>query len=87
MPGAMQLTFIGRPLDCSTRSARFYEKFGGPKITASVGDIVEVSRHDGKFIGILMAMWERGVKKKEQQAEILWFNWVGTEKKHTVCHF
>lgn len=73
MSGKTSHEFLGEPLEGSSKKTRFYQSFRGPNIEARCGDIVQVERHDGVFIGIIIALWEEGIRKTKQLTEILWF--------------
>lgn len=74
MPDVISSVFSGKPLEGSKGLTKFYDSFRTARCTAKLGDIVEIARDDGTFIGIILVLWQQG-RQRLQYVEILWFEW------------
>lgn len=85
MPGDDSNHFSGDPLAGSSTRARFYAQITGPRVTAGLGDAVQVARPDGTYAGIIIALWQEGSKKKPKNfVEVLWFDTLRDQEKRPV---
>lgn len=74
--------FTGDVIGTGRYRSKLYRSFEGLGIKASLGDTVRVNRHDGAFIGIIIALRETA---RTRVADILEFDTITAEQQRSVC--